>query len=116
MRFIARTKRSLELSWNAPDENLQSRLTGYQVCYWRTLSPADKPYCTNRPIKSPYTLINLEPAVKYSVTVAAGTNAGFGTKSPEINKITNGGKHSEAMSSLSTSFQNFVFRIFAGRI
>ncbi len=38
---------------------------------------------------------NLRRATKYSVTVAAGTSAGYGPKSTEISKITNEGKHVE---------------------
>ena len=88
--FISCTKESLSVSWRAPDEDVRNgKLTGYQVCY----SNKTKPTCIERNTTLTYTIHNLKPATKYFVTVSAGTSAGFGTKSPEINKTTNGGEY-----------------------
>ena len=89
MAFISRAKNSLSVSWQAPDEDVRNgKLTGYQVCY----SNKAKPTCIERNTTLTYTIHNLQPATKYFVTVSAGTSAGFGSKSPEIKKTTNGGK------------------------
>ena len=80
---------SLSLSWNAPHvEERNGKLTGYQVCY----SDQTKSTCTKNITALSYTIKNLQPSTKYFVTVSAGTSAGFGPRSPEINITTNGGK------------------------
>lgn len=87
--FRSRTKTSLSLSWEAPHEGERNgKLTGYQVCY----SDQTKLTCIERITTLSYTINNLQPSTKYFVTVSAGTSAGFGPKSPVINKTTNGGK------------------------
>ena len=87
--FIYRTKNSLSVSWRAPDEDVRNgKLTGYQVCY----SNQTKSTCIERNTTLTCTIYNLQPATKYFVTISAGTSAGFGAKSPEINKTTNGGE------------------------
>ena len=87
--FISRTKNSLSVSWQAPHKDVRNgKLTGYQVCY----SNKTKPTCIERNTTLTYTIHNLQPATKYFVAISAGTSAGFGSKSPEIKKTTNGGK------------------------
>ena len=49
------------------------------------------PKCNETNAILSFTIDNLQPSTKYFVTVAAGTSAGFGNKSAEINKTTNGG-------------------------
>ena len=98
--FTHRSKTQLTISWRAPlKSSLNGKLTGYQVCY------SDKAIILYPKCSSPFdfwlnaqsssaVIKNLRPSTKYFVTVAAGTNAGYGTKSAEISKITNGGKTS----------------------
>ena len=91
--FVSRTNNSLSVSWQAPDEDVRNgKLTGYQVCYsdQRNLK---NPTCIATNTTLLYTISNLQQTTKYFVTVSAGTSAGFGTKSPEINKTTNGGEY-----------------------
>ena len=91
--FTSRTKNSLSVSWKAPDEDVRNgNLTGYQVCYsdQRNL---ENPSCIATNTTLSYTINNLQQTTKYFVTVSAGTSAGFGTKSLEINKTTNGGEY-----------------------
>ena len=87
--FISRTKNSLSVSWQAPDEDVRNgKLMGYQVCYSNKANPT----CIERNTTLTCTIHNLQPATKYFVTISAVTGAGFGSKSPEIKKTTNGGK------------------------
>ena len=91
--FVYRTKNSLSVSWQAPDEDVRNgKLTGYQVCYSNKKN-LENPSCIATNTTLSYTIINLQQSTKFFVTVSAGTNAGFGTKSPEINKTTNGGEY-----------------------
>ena len=90
--FISRTKNSLSVSWQAPDEDVRNgKLTGYQVCYSNQRN-LENPSCITTRTTS-HTINNLHQTTKYFVTVSAGTSAGFGTKSPEINKTTSGGEY-----------------------
>ncbi len=89
--FTYRSKNQLKISWQAPHRNSwNSELTRYEVCYsdkGRTGS------CSVKNAQSTTAAIkNLQPSTKYFVTVAAGTRAGYGPKSAEISKITNGSK------------------------
>ena len=103
-----RSKNKLSVSWRAPDQSLQTdELTGYKVCYSDkarssnsncSVCYSDKvrsrnPSCFQENDQSYTTVIKkLRPAIKYFVTVTAGTSGGYGRKSAEISKITNGGK------------------------
>ena len=90
--FISRTKDSLSVSWQAPDEDVRNgKLTGYQVCY-SDQRYLENPTCIATSTTLSHTINNLQQTTKYFVTVSAGTSAGFGTKSLEINKTTNGSK------------------------
>ena len=84
-------KNSLEVSWKIPDKKLQnSELTGYQVClYSKGISPECFVIKSTKVLS--LTLNNLQPSTKYFVTVLAITKAGYGEKSLEVSKITNGG-------------------------
>jgi hypothetical protein len=103
-----RSKNELTVSWRAPDQSLQTdQLTGYKVCYFDkarssnsncSVCYSDKarsrnPSCFQENDQS-YTIVmgELRPATPYFVTVTAGTSGGYGPKSKEISKITNGGK------------------------
>jgi hypothetical protein len=84
-------KNSLDVFWKVPDKNLQnSALTGYQVCFYTSdLTPECLALKSTKVLS--LTLNNLRPATKYFVTVSAITKAGYGEKSLEVSKITNGG-------------------------
>ncbi len=87
----SRDKTSLQVSWNAPVESLQmGELTGYQVCFYTRDNAGECLMLKSTKVLS-LTIKNLRPSTKYYVTVAANTNAGYGKKSPEMSKITNGG-------------------------
>ncbi|XP_028402428.1 receptor-type tyrosine-protein phosphatase S-like [Dendronephthya gigantea] len=88
--FTSRGKNVLKLSWEPPEVNLHNGiLTGYQVCYFsQTISTSPK--CVKPNTTLTFTIDDLQPSTKYIVTVAAGTSVGFGNKSSEINKTTNG--------------------------
>ena len=91
--FTKRSKEQLTVSWSAPSRNSQNgELTGYRVCYSEK-ARSSSPSCSPKNAQS-YTaeINNLQSATKYFVTVAARTTAGYGPKSEEISKITNGGK------------------------
>ena len=90
VRFITRMKKKLVVSWNKPDKGRWNGIaTRYKICY-STQHRASQPRCseTNR---FSYEITSLQPATRYFVTVSAGTSDGFGPKSEEISKITNGG-------------------------
>ncbi|XP_028402588.1 receptor-type tyrosine-protein phosphatase F-like [Dendronephthya gigantea] len=89
-KFESRGKTTLQLSWMDPRSYLHNGiLTGYQVCYSsETISTSPK--CNETKTTLSFTIDDLRPSTKYFVTVAAGTSAGFGNKSGEINKTTNG--------------------------
>ena len=90
VRVTKRSERRLAVSWNKPDARIWSGITTrYQICY-STQQRASRPTCkeTNR---LSYEVTSLQPSTKYFVTVSAGNNDGFGTKSAEISQITNGG-------------------------
>jgi hypothetical protein len=92
--FTNRSKEQLTVSWSAQSENSQNdKLTGYRVCY-SDKANSNNQSCSPKNAQS-YTaqISDRQPATKYFVTVAARTAAGYGPKSEEINKITNGGKH-----------------------
>ncbi|XP_028402571.1 receptor-type tyrosine-protein phosphatase F-like isoform X3 [Dendronephthya gigantea] len=88
--FTSRSKNVLKLSWQPPEVNLHNGiLTGYLVCYSsQTISTSPKCNETNTTLT--FTIDDLQPSTRYFVTVAAGTSVGFGNKSAEINKTTNG--------------------------
>jgi hypothetical protein len=91
--FIKRSKSKLTVSWSAPAQKLRNgQLTGYNVCY-SDKTRSSNPTCS---LKNPHSntaqINNLRFATKYFLTVAARTTAGYGPKSMEISKITNGGK------------------------
>ena len=89
--FNSRGKTSLQVSWKAPEENLQNvELTGYQVCFYTRDTTAECLVLTSTKVLS-LTLNNLRPSTKYFVTVSASTKAGYGEKSLEVGKITSGG-------------------------
>jgi hypothetical protein len=92
--FTERKKDQLTVSWRAPSENSQNgKLTGYIVCY-SDETKSSNPSCFQENDQSYTTVIKkLQTATKYFVTVAAATVVGYGPKSREISKITNGGKH-----------------------
>jgi hypothetical protein len=84
-------KNSLDVSWKVPDEKLQnSELTGYQVCFYTRNATPECLMLQSTKVLS-LTLNNLQPSTKYFVTVTANTKAGYGEKSLEVSKITNGG-------------------------
>ena len=84
-------KNLLAVSWQAPDKRLwDGELTGYQVCY-STLESDKNAKCLMT-ATFVYTISKLHPSTKYFVTVSAGTRAGYGNKSLEVSRITNGGK------------------------
>ena len=90
VRFTKRSERKLTVSWNKPDPRIWSGIaTRYKICY-STQQRASRPTCkeTNR---LSYEVTSLQPSTKYFVTVSAGNNDVFGTKSAEISQITNGG-------------------------
>jgi hypothetical protein len=91
--FIKRSKSKLTVSWRAPAQKLRNgQLTGYNVCY-SDKSRSSNPICSPTNAHSNTAQINnLRFATKYFVTVAARKTAGYGLKSMEISKITNGGK------------------------
>ena len=87
----SRGKNVLVVYWQAPDKRLwDGELTGYQVCY-STLESDKNAKCLMT-ATFVYTISKLHPSTKYFVTVSAGTRAGYGNKSLEVSKITNGGK------------------------
>ena len=87
----SRGKTSLDVSWKVPDKNLQnSEVTGYQVCFY-TKDTAAKCLVVQSSKVLSRTLYYLQPSTKYFVTVSAITKAGYGEKSLEVSKITNGG-------------------------
>ena len=87
----SRGKTSLQVSWNGPVERLQmGKLTGYQVCFYTRDTAGECLVLKSTNVLS-LTLNNLRPSTKYYVTVAASTSVGYGKKSLEISKITNGG-------------------------
>ena len=93
--FKHRSKSSLMILWTAPDKcSRNGKLIGYQVCY-SDQTKSKNPTCigTNTSRALSYTIKNLAPSTKYFVTVSAGTISGFGPKSRDINKTTNGGNH-----------------------
>ena len=92
--LTTRSRNKLTVSWSAPSRNLRNgKLTGYRVCY-SDKENSSNPSCFQKNALSNTTVIEkLRPATKYFVTVAAATSAGYGPKSMEISKITNGGKH-----------------------
>ena len=95
MAFTTRSKEQLTVFWSAPSRNSQNgELTGYRVCY-SDKENSSNPSCSPKNAQAYYDIAqirDLQPATKYFVTVAARTAAGYGPKSEEINKITNGGK------------------------
>lgn len=60
----------------------------YKICY-STERYAEYP-CSIR-YYTRTTISSLQPSTKYFVTVSAGNSVGFGPRSAEIGKITNGG-------------------------
>ena len=87
----SRGKTSLDVSWKVQDENLQkSEVTGYQVCFY-TKDTAAKCLVVQSSKVLSHTVYDLQPSTKYFVTVSAITKAGYGKKSLEVSKITNGG-------------------------
>jgi hypothetical protein len=87
-----RSNDSLGISWEKPYENLwNGELTAYQVCY-RTAVDENKNCFYTEPSVLSLNVSDLQPSTKYLVTVAASTKIGYGNKSLEISKITNGGK------------------------
>ena len=90
--FTKRGKYSLTISWKSPEQKLpDSNQKEYSVCY-SIRAKANNPRCT-RPINVlSYTINNLQPSTKYSVTVVGGASLGYGPESDEISKITSGGK------------------------
>ena len=78
------------MSWKPPAENSRNgELKGYRVCYFFTRSST--PTCISNIKVLNYNMYNLRYFTKYYVTVQASTAAGYGPKSAEISKITNGG-------------------------
>ncbi len=92
--FTYRSKTQLKISWSPPPTwSWNGILTGYQVCY-SDKARSSSPICflTNNAQSSTFVINNLRPATKYFVTVAAGTSVGYGTKSADVSRITDGGK------------------------
>ncbi|CAB4039787.1 Down syndrome cell adhesion molecule 1 homolog, partial [Paramuricea clavata] len=88
--FTSRGKYSLNVSWNAPNDNLwNGKPTGYLVCY-SSRARTNNPRCYGRTAALSLTINNLQPSTEYFVTVSAATSVGGGLKSAEISKITNG--------------------------
>ena len=86
----SRSERELNITWDLPERKFwNGKLTGYQVCYCSGKSCKDRK-CEQVKTLS-YSISQLKSATKYSVTVAAGTKIGYGNKSSEVSKITNGG-------------------------
>ena len=94
MAFAKRSRNKLTVSWIAPAENSQNgKLTGYNVCYSENARSSNLSCSPTNAQSYTAQINNLQPATKYFVTVAARTTAGYGPKSAEISKITNGGKN-----------------------
>jgi hypothetical protein len=92
--FTNRSKEQLTVSWGAPSRNSQNgKLTGYRVCYSEKARSSNSSCSPTNAQSYTAQINNLRSATKYFVTVEAGTTAGYGPKSEEISKITNGGKH-----------------------
>ena len=89
--FKSRGKKSLEVSWKAPDQRWNGEPKGYRVCH-SNQEMSNNPKCTGLTKSLLHTIFNLQPSTKHFVTVSAATSFGFGPKSSEISKITNGGK------------------------
>ena len=90
--FTSRQKNQLEVSWEPPPRHSwNSILIAYQVCYSEQANSSNQTCTLKTPWSKSALIEKLQPATKYFVTVAAGTTAGFGKKSKEISKITNGG-------------------------
>jgi hypothetical protein len=94
----SRSNDSLGISWKAPDKKLwNGKLTGYQVCYSSSVIGENQEcFHTGSSVLS-YNIPQLQPSTRYFVTVAASTKIGYGNKSSEISKITNGGKLQQNM-------------------
>ena len=92
--FQSRDKNSLNISWEAPKRSEQNgKLTGYQVCFYTDNTDKNHKECRETTSeKFDFKIDGLKPSTKYFVTVAAGTKIGYGNRSSEIYKITNGGK------------------------
>ena len=92
--IISRDKKWLILSWKLPEQRFRNGKILHNLVCRSTKSADTSPACINsvRLSRGIYHLLNLRPATKYFVTVAAGTSAGYGVKSAEISGITNGGK------------------------
>ena len=94
----SRSNNSLGISWNAPDKNLwNGKLTGYQVCYSSSVIGENQECFHTESSVLSYNIPQLQPSTRYFVTVAASTKIGYGNKSSEISKITNGGKRQQYM-------------------
>ena len=91
-----RRKKKLVVSWNEPDARKWIGIaTRYKICH-STKEHASGPKCDvlygRRATKLSYEITSLQPSTKHFVTVSAGTSVGFGPRSEEISKITNGGR------------------------
>jgi hypothetical protein len=91
--FTKRSNNKLAVSWRHLNQSLRNGiLIGYIVCY-SDKARSSNLSCSQQNAYSNSTVINkLQPATKYFVTVAAATSVGYGPKSSEISKVTNGGK------------------------
>ncbi|CAB4004016.1 receptor-type tyrosine- phosphatase epsilon-like, partial [Paramuricea clavata] len=101
--FTTRGKNNLTVSWRHLNKSLRNGiLKGYIVCY-SDKARSSYPSCSHQNAYSNATVIDkLQPATKYFVTVAAGTIAGYGPRSSEISKITNG----ERVNPVATSYSS----------
>ncbi|XP_028416881.1 uncharacterized protein LOC114541103 isoform X2 [Dendronephthya gigantea] len=100
----SRGKRSLEVSWEAPN-GPNNELIGYQICFRTKETSSECSELKSTKVLS-ITIIDLQPAAMYFVTVSAGTEAGYGEKSLEVSKITNG-----AVNPLSASYYSLSINI-----
>lgn len=85
----SRGKTSLEVSWKAPN-GPNSELIGYKICFRTKETSPECSELKGTKVLS-ITINDLQPSAMYFVTVSAGTEAGFGEKSLEVSKMTNGG-------------------------
>ncbi|CAB4019763.1 receptor-type tyrosine- phosphatase F-like [Paramuricea clavata] len=106
--FTKRSNNKLTVSWRHLNQSLRNGiLIGYIVCY-SDKARSSNLSCSHQNAYSNSTVINkLQPATKYFVTVAAATSVGYGPKSSEISKITNG----ERVDPVATSYSSLELTI-----
>ena len=88
--FQYRRKNELKVSWRKPSTQLcNCEITGYKICYSTKKNAECRIFVDTS--ETNVVITPLRPSTKYFITVSAKTNVGYGPKSTEVNKITNGG-------------------------